>query len=235
MNILGIIPARGGSRGIPRKNLVELCGKPLIAWTIEAARASGLTSVIVSTEDDEIASISRSYGANISHREERFASDDTPMVDVVRNSLWRHGHKIDAVMVLQPTCPLRTTEDIDHVINLLEMGQESVMHLCRPSEHPARMYHAGGKPMIPDLQYKNRQDLPNVYQRQGGIYATTVERLERTGTLFDEDTAGVVIPPERAVNIDNPIDLKLAEVLMRERLAAIPRGCFCVTEEPKGA
>ena len=124
MNVIGVIPARGGSKGVHRKNIKELAGKPLIQYTIdEAKKSDNINRVIVSTEDDEIAQISRDLGAEVIMRPEELASDTAPTLPVIQHvveTLEKEGEKIDAVMLLQPTTPFRTVEDIDGAVELFK-------------------------------------------------------------------------------------------------------------------
>jgi CMP-N-acetylneuraminic acid synthetase len=138
-NVIAIIPARGGSKGIPRKNIRLLAGKPLIAYTIEAAFTSKMDKVIVSTEDEEIAEISKKYGAEVIERPKGLAKDETPTIDVifhVLEILKAKNYNPDIVVLLQPTSPLRNAEDIYNAIKLfLDSDCESVVSVCEV-EHP---------------------------------------------------------------------------------------------------
>ena len=125
MKILGVIPARGGSKGIPKKNIKLLNGKPLIAYTIEVALASNLDKVVVSTDCEEIASISKEYGADVIMRSENLAQDNTPTLPVLKDTINKIDSEYDAVMTLQPTSPFRTTKHIDEAIELFTSDKEA--------------------------------------------------------------------------------------------------------------
>ena len=181
-HVLGLITARGGSKSIPRKNVVPLAGKPLIAWTIEAALQShGLSRVIVSTDDEEIAQVAREWGAEVPFlRPAELARDDSPHIPVVVHAVeWLESHedmRSDYVLLLQPTSPLRSTEDIENAIRLaLEKDADSVVGVCEASSHPyltkritadGRLQDFGPRPE----GYLARQSLPPAYIANGAIY-----------------------------------------------------------------
>lgn len=228
MRVLGVIPARGGSKGIPRKNIRLLGGKPLIAWTIEAARQSRLlTRVILSTEDEEIAAVGRQWGVEVPFlRPAELAQDDTPTLPVVLHALdWfaAHGESFEAVMVLQPTNPLRTAQDIDGAIERLEKtGADSVISFVDVGEkHPARMkvidqdLRVWDPPFAEPKEGMRRQDLPKYYLREGSIYLTRVNVLLEQQSFRGKDCRAWIIEPQRAVNIDEEMDFLLAEVVLR--------------------
>jgi CMP-N-acetylneuraminic acid synthetase len=228
MKVLAIVPARGGSKGIPRKNIASLMGKPLLAYTAEAARAARrLTRALLSTEDEEIAHVGRHYGLDVPFlRPPELARDDTPTIpvlqDVVRK-LEAVGDRYDAIFVLQPTNPLRRAQDIDGAIELLERtGADSVISFVDVGEkHPARMkiVTAEGRVMNPSFaeQFEGqpRQALPKLYLREGSIYLTRRSVLMDQSSIQGCDCRAWLIPEERACNIDTPFDLFLAEQIMR--------------------
>src|SRR5262249_42617407 len=176
MKVLGIVPARGGSKGIPRKNIAPLMGKPLLAYTAVAARGAGrLTRTLLSTDDEEIARVGREYGLDVPFlRPPELARDDTPTIpvlqDVVRK-LEAAGDRYDAILVLQPTNPLRRAEDIDGAIELLERtGADSVISFVDVGEkHPARMKiispegQVTNPPFAEQFEGQPRQALPKLY------------------------------------------------------------------------
>lgn len=226
MRVLGLIPARAGSKGVPRKNLRLLAGKPLLHYTIEAAaEARRLARVVVSTESQEIAVAARAAGAEVPFlRPESLAADDTPMLPVVAHALRtlaEQGDEYDAVCLLQPTCPLRRTADIDGCIELLERsGADSVVTVL---EIPAR-YHphwafledaagslrpATGAPLVP-----RRQELARAYHRDGSVYVTRCSVVLDEGSLYGRRTVGYRGDPERNVNIDDLDDWARAERLL---------------------
>jgi CMP-N-acetylneuraminic acid synthetase len=218
-----MIPARGGSKGIPRKNIKPLCGKPLIAYSIEAARNSrSVSALYVSTEDAEIADVARSFGAQVLARPPEIARDETPMADVVRQVLREAGSGFDVFLLLQPTSPMRTPEDIDLSLAIFaDPAVQSVLSVCNVEDHhPYRMYRIEDGRLAalhPKFLVGNRQVLPPIYQRNGAIYACRTALFERTGCLWDEQPAAYVMPRNRSVNIDEPLDFEMAEFLLSRK------------------
>lgn len=228
MRVLGVIPARGGSKGIPRKNIRLLGGKPLLAWTIEAAKASRrLTRVVLSTEDEEIAEVGRAWGVEVPFlRPRELAEDDTPTLPVLVHAV-KHfgqmGEEYDAVMILQPTSPFRSVEDIEGSIELLERtGCDSVIAFVDVGEHhPARMKAVDKDLRVTDPPFGEpvegmpRQQLPKYYLRAGSIYLTRTHVLLEMKSIRGRDCRAWIVPPERALNIDTEFDLVVAEALLR--------------------
>ncbi len=223
MKTLGLIPARGGSKGVPRKNIRLLHGKPLIAHTIEAAKKSrGLAEFVVSTDDPEIAEVSRAWGAEVLMRPPALAEDKIPMAPValhVLETLKNAGREFDAVLLLQPTCPLRTATHMDEALGLFEKSNaDAVVGVVRVyDEHPARMYKIVGErltPYEPAFEKMNRQDLPPVYHRNGLIYAIRVEALRGQQIFFPKNSLPYVMNKKESVNIDEEEDFLFAEFLM---------------------
>lgn len=233
MRVLGIIPARGGSKGVPRKNLAPLCGKPLLAYTVEAAlQASSLDRVVLSTDDEEIAEVGRACGVETPFlRPPELARDDTPTIPVLQHmvqSLEAEGGRFDAVFTLQPTNPLRLSSDIDGAVALLtETGADSVIGFVDVGEkHPARMKSIGpdGRVLDPsfgeEFEGQRRQDLPKLYLREGSVYLTRRNVLMEHNSLKGSDCRAWIIPPDRACAIDCPLDLEWAEFLLQRRRAS---------------
>lgn len=228
-NILAIILARGGSRGIPRKNVRLLCGKPLIAYTIEAALGSKLINrVVVSTEDEEIAKVSKKQGAEVISRPPELAQDDTPSLPVYQHAI-RHLEKMEdyrpeILVILQPTSPLRIVEDIDRAIEgFLEAKSkcDSIVSVCEV-EHPSHwMYTLVEnmlKPVIKDAEnVVRRQDASKVYRLNGAVYVTSRDIIMKENRVLGRNIKAHIMPPERSIDIDTELDFKLAELLMRER------------------
>ena len=221
---IAIIPARGGSKGIPKKNIKQLSGKALIAYSIEAALKSQYNSkTIVSTEDEEIAEISRRYGAEVIERPNELARDETPTIDVifqVLEILKMKNYNPDIVVLLQPTSPLRSAGDIDNAINLfLDSGCESVVSVCEV-EHPPHWsfrIEEGYLKSLFDKRYlrMRRQDLEKAYIPNGAIYVSTPQTLYKYKSFYCNHIIPYIMPFERSVDIDNEIDFMLAELLMR--------------------
>jgi CMP-N-acetylneuraminic acid synthetase len=228
MRTLAIVPARGGSKGIPRKNIALLLGKPLLAYTAEAALAAKrLTRVVLSTEDEEIADIGRQCGLDTPFlRPLELAADDTPTIPVLQYVLRRleeDGERYEAVLTLQPTNPLRLPEDIDGSIELLEKsGADSVISFVDVGEkHPARMKFVGpdgrvsSPPFAEEFEGQRRQELPKIYLREGSIYLTRRAVLMEQNSVHGRDCRAWLIPQHRACNIDIPFDLFLAEQMLK--------------------
>ncbi len=223
MKVLGLIPARGGSKGIPRKNIRPIAGRPLIAWTIEIAlKSNRLASVVVSTDDQEISEVARRHGAQIPFmRPSELAQDDTPGVDPVLHAL-DVLPEFDAVLLMQPTSPLRVVDDIDGIIRLAEQtGAGCVVSVAQPSQHPYWMYLLDSgqrlQSFVAAKHVTRRQDLPPVYAANGALYFARREWLESRRTFIAADTVGYIMPAERSVDLDSSLDWKLAELLLKER------------------
>lgn len=226
--ILGVIPARGGSKGIPRKNLIPLCGRPLIAYTIKAGLSSRLiTRLIVSTEDNEIADVAKSLGADVPFmRPSRLSTDSARSLPVIQHAVAaaeeEEGFAYDVIVMLQPTTPLRTAEDIDRGISLInESDADSVVSVVDVGAyHPYRMKRideAGRLVNFVDQGFEDmrpRQELPPVYIRSGDLYISRRSIVMEQNTLVGANCRAVIIPEKRAVNIDTQIDLIRAEQLL---------------------
>jgi CMP-N-acetylneuraminic acid synthetase len=220
VQVLGLIPARSGSKGIPGKNLAPLAGKPLLAWTIEAARASRtLTRTVVSTESEEIATVAKELGVEALARPPALAADETPMLDVVRHALAELP--CDVLVLLQPTSPLRRAEHVDEAVRLLldaradcVVSVVEVPHQFRPG---SLMWLVEGR-LVPleEQSAARRQDKPVVYARNGP--AVVALRPERLGDdLYGGDCRPYVMDPRDSVDVDGPFELELAELLLAQR------------------
>ena len=229
---LGIIPARGGSKGVPRKNIRLLDGKPLIAYSIEAAAESKLlTRFVTSTDDDEIAATAAALGCPVIMRPPEFSADDTPMtpaVESVVNAAERDGDKIDIIVLLQPTAPLRTGADVDAAIELLiSSGAENIVSVYEVDDHhPSRMYTKEGDRLVPLLtgEPKNmlRQSLPPVYHRNGALYLTWCDGFTARRNLVGKDICPYIMPADRSANIDSELDLAFLNFFMSRHTATTP-------------
>jgi CMP-N,N'-diacetyllegionaminic acid synthase len=228
-NNLGVIPARGGSKSIPRKNAKVIAGKPLLAWTVESAlRSKTLNQVIVSTDDEEIAGIGRKWGARVPFiRPFELAQDDTPTLPVIQHAVsWlesTEGYIPEIVLLLQPTSPLRRTEHIDQAVELLlQTGADSVVSVCLSEQSPYWMKRLEGDRVFPFLnkapEYTRRQELPRVYRLNGALYATRYDVLMRQRRILGEDTRAIVMDAESSIDIDSQLDFKIAEMLLAERI-----------------
>jgi CMP-N,N'-diacetyllegionaminic acid synthase len=230
MEVLGVIPARGGSKGIPRKNLVPLGGRPLIAHTCDAARASrSLTRVLVSTDDEEIFGIVQALGLETPFlRPLVLAADDTPMVDVLLDVIAtlerRETYRPDAVVLLQPTSPFRRAEHVDAAVDLLaSSGADSVVSVV-PVPHqftPSSLMRLEGSRLLPAVEGElrlRRQDKPHLFARNGpAVVAVRTTMLVQRRTLYGPDTRPLIMSREDSLDIDDDYDLQLAELLMAAR------------------
>jgi len=228
--VLAVIPARGGSKGIPRKNIAKVAGKPLVAWTIETAIICPLLDrVIISTDDPEIANVARCYGAEVPFlRPSELAQDDTPGIETILHTVrWLHeheGYRPDYVMVLQPTLPLRTVEDIEAAVQLAwECQADGVVSVCTVHRHPYWMKRITEDGRLTDFlsldhAYTQRQELPPVYALNGAIYLARCEVLLEQRTFYTDRTYAYIMPPERSLDIDTPWDLYLADLILKDRM-----------------
>ncbi len=220
---LGIIPARGGSKGIPRKNIRDLAGKPLVAWTIEeAAKSQYLDRCVISTDDTEIADIARNFGGDVPFmRPAELAQDGTPSIDVVLHVV-NEITGYDYVVLLQPTSPLRTANDIDDgIMFCLSHGTESCVGIVEATESPYWMYNldkANKMSAIISLSEEKkyqRQKLPKAYSVNGAMYINSVHSLRKTKMFIHGETIGYIMPRERSWDIDTLLDFKIVEMLMQ--------------------
>jgi CMP-N,N'-diacetyllegionaminic acid synthase len=228
MKVLGIITARGGSKGVPRKNIRPLAGRPLLAYTAEAAlRAKKLSRVILSTDDREIAETGRKYGLEVPFiRPAELAEDATPTLPVLIHALEEleaAGERYDAVCLLQPTNPLRRTEDIDGCIELLEMsGADSVVSILKvPHEYNPKWVYwldATGKLILSTGETEpvtRRQNLPDAFHRDGSVYVTRSEVILKRNSLYGSEVRGYLMDERYSANIDTEDDWRRVE----ERIA----------------
>ena len=225
MNVCSIIPARGGSKGIPRKNIKLLNGKPVIAYSIDASLSSDLIKdTYVTTEDDEISKISEEYGAKVINRPQDLAEDNSTTVDVILHSLdclEKEGNLPDFFVLLQPTSPLRTETDINNAIELFINGECDALISVSEIEHTSMMtFEIKDHFLSPDCDdsvlNKRRQDLPKHFRPNGAIYITTPESLRKAKTFIPKKTIPYIMPPERSIDLDVEFDFKLAEFLLND-------------------
>jgi CMP-N,N'-diacetyllegionaminic acid synthase len=232
MRVLGLIPARGGSKGVLRKNVRQLAGKPLLQWTTEAALASRtLACVVLSTDDEEIAAVGRDCGVLVPFlRSSGLADDDTPTLPVVQHALReleKIGDAFDAVCLLQPTSPFRTAGDIDGCVQLfLQSGADTVMSILRvPSEYNPHWIYVrnsdGSLALFTGESHPlpRRQMLPPAFRRDGSVYVTRRSVVMEQNTLYGSRLLGYEVQRDDSVNIDTPADWRRAEALMRRSLA----------------
>ncbi len=223
-NIIAIIPARGGSKGVPRKNIKLLNGKPLIYYTInEAQKSRYIQGFFVSTEDNEIAEVAKRYGAEVVPRPFELAQDDTPSFPVYQQAIkYLEGTgtiQPDIVVILQPTSPLRTVDDIDGAIEqFLKGGCSSVVSVCEVGHPLAWMYKVDGERLKPLFGSRNivtrRQDAPKTYRLNGAVYVTTRDSIMGQGGIIGNDTRAYIMK-ERSIDIDSNIDFALVEMMIK--------------------
>ena len=227
--VLAIIPARGGSKGLPGKNIKELCGKPLIAWSIEQAKpCSDIDKTVVSTDDEGIAEVAKQYGAEVPFiRPAELANDTSPTIDVISHAInWLKEHEDyqpEYILLLQPTSPLRAREDIDGVMQMLkDKNARAVVSVCKTDHHPwwSNTLPENGNMkdfLRPAILNKRRQDLPVFYKLNGAIYLAETDYFHEQYSFFGPDTFAFKMPKERSIDIDSDIDFKIAGLLLQEK------------------
>ncbi len=224
MKVLGLIPARGGSQAIKRKNMVDLGGIPLIEWTIRTALGTSLSRIIVSTDDQEIAEFSQNVGCEVPFiRPNELATGSALAIDVVNHALDFVGEEFDAVMMLQPTTPFRNKEDIENAIKIIGDSSSVISVVSVEGAHPARMKYIEEGILIDPLfaekvENMPRQELREVFIRNGAIYLTKVPFLRKM-TFKGTESLALVMPPERSINIDSEFDLKVARAIFSSQMS----------------
>ena len=223
MTLLALISARGGSKGIPCKNIRSFFGKPLLQWSIDAALATAcVDQVVVSTDDPEIAQVAKACGAEMPFlRPAELATDTAPGIAPVLHAL-EQLPQVSDVLLLQPTSPLRTSADIEAIVTLRQQaGRESAVSLTRSSKHPAWIYSLSQDQRLQPLQQQDgvhcRQQLPPAYVLNGALYLASRAFLLREQAFIAPNTLGYVMPAERSVDIDTPLDWQWAEFLMEQK------------------
>jgi CMP-N,N'-diacetyllegionaminic acid synthase len=229
--VLGIIPARGSSKGLLRKNITDLAGKPLIAYTInEAKKSRFLDRLILSSDDTEIISIAATYGCETPFiRPAELASDTACNVDVMLHAISLLPIAYDYIVMLQPTSPLRTGEDIDACIEISVNSGSCCVSVAESNKSPHWMYKINEKgnmePFIKDPKLNiQRQYLPKSFTLNGAVYVSETEQLKDNLSFVSDNTIPYVMPQERSVDIDTWIDLSIAEILMNKIAANAPNG-----------
>jgi CMP-N-acetylneuraminic acid synthetase len=218
MRAVCLIPARGGSKRLPRKNVADFLGRPIIAYTIEAAKASGLFDrVVVSTEDAEIAAVAERHGAELARRDPALATDKARLTDVCLDFLASEesaGRPYDRFACLLATAPLRGADDLRAVHGLLDEHCAFAMAVTTyglPAHQALRMADDGGcAPMWPDLINLRSQEAPRLVVDNGSTYCATVAAFREHRTFYGPGLRGFSMPRERSVDIDEPADLDLA-------------------------
>jgi len=219
--ILAIIPARGGSKGLPRKNVLPFAGKPLIFWTIEAAHSSQyIDHIILSSDDEEIINVAKLNNVDVPFvRPDNLASDTASGADVVLHAL-QNCPGFDILVLLQPTSPLRRADDIDGAIEkMIELKAQCCLSLSESGKSPYWAYEIDDNQhllsVMPELDSKadNRQDLPETYYLNGAVYVAYSKWFQLNRDFKTKETIGYVMPRERSIDIDDKLDFIVAETL----------------------
>ncbi len=227
---LGIIPARGGSKGLPGKNIKELCGKPLIAWSIESGlKSKYLDEVIVTTDSKDIANIAKQYGASVPFlRPDVLASDTATSFDAIKHTIEFYKNEMkkefDYIVLLEPTSPLREARDIDIAIEqLFNSNADSIVGICKTEDqNPAFLVFKNEKDFISgyenhDMKVLRRQDIKDVYFFEGTIYISKTDVLLNKKTFYHENTIGYVVPKYKSLEIDDIDDFIMVEAIMKHK------------------
>ena len=221
---LDIIPARGGSKRLPRKNVLDLAGKPLIAWTIEAGLASQyIDNVIVSSEDEEILEIANQWGVSVIKRPSEFASDTATTFDAVKHVI-ENCEAYDYIVLLQATSPLRNSQHIDEAIELLEeKGADAVISVCKMEHSPlwSNTLPTNGSMsgfLKKDILNKRSQDLDVYFRLNGAIYICDLKELKKERSFFiNEKIYSYIMGAKNSIDIDEDVDFKLAQLILKRK------------------
>lgn len=221
---VALIPARGGSKEIPRKNIKMFAGKPLISWTIEIAKKCNLIDkVVVSTDDNEIAKVSSFYGAEVPYiRSAELATDDSPIMNTIIQYL-RKNSNVSEIILLQPTSPLRKTIDLYNTIeSKIKNNSKSIVSITEAFSHPSLCYKIMPNGEIsnffPNQSLRRRQELSKAYCLNGSIYLANRNFLIENNSFINESTIGYIMPQERSIDIDNKYDWEVAEMFIKKNL-----------------
>lgn len=221
--VLGLITARGGSKRLPRKNLLPVGGKPLMAWTIEAARSSRcIDRLVLSTDDEAIASTAQTFGCEVPFRRPpALSTDEASSIDVVVHAL-QQLPGFTHFILLQPTSPLRSTDDIDAAFNcMIARGATSCVSVKPCTESPFWMYTVRDDgtmaPVASEYRQSRKQDLPEAFLLNGAIFISEVQAFLKTLQFVRDDTVPFVIPIERSLDIDNHEDMCQFETLLQSK------------------
>ena len=221
--VLALIPARGGSKGIPRKNIILLAGKPLIAWTIEEAiKSKYIDRIILSSEDETIMKIAKKWGCDVPFiRPVELSKDESSSIDVVVHAIDNINNTYDFICLLQPTSPLRTTDDIDKCIEKCINGRyNSCVSISEVKKSPYLMYKKITNDILVkmlDNNYSRRQEMPKFYIINGAIYIIKTDVLKKTKRFIFNDTIGYEMKSVNSIDIDDNDDLYFAEYIISKR------------------
>ncbi len=223
--ILALIPARGGSKGVPGKNIRPLGGRPLIAWTIDAARRSRhIDRLVLSSDNADIIKIAQEHGCDAPFvRPSDLSADDTPGIAPVKHCA-EMVPGYDYLVILQPTSPFRSTDDIDQAIETcINQDASSLVSVTKASQHPSWMYRITENGTLSHVMneapHARRQDLPSVYALNGAIYVVKADWLQTVDSLLGADTLAFPMPKHRSIDIDTALDFRIAEVIAQDILS----------------
>ena len=221
--ILGIIPARGGSKRIPNKNIKDFSGKPLIAWTIEAAKKSiYIDKLILSSDNLDIIDVAKKYDCEVPFiRDSKLARDNTTCFDVIVDIINKFPD-YDYIIILQPTSPLRTTEDIDNAVELcLNNLYKSCVSVTEVNQNPNLMYSINTKGKLDKFSSEQvcliSQNLSKLYHLNGAIYLNKISNLMKFKEFVNRESVAFIMPEERSIDIDTEFDFKIAEFFKKSQ------------------
>lgn len=234
--VVAVIPARGGSKGLPRKNILDLAGKPLIAWTIEAARACPyIDRLVLSSDDAEIMATARQWGCEVPFvRPKGLADDDASSMDVALHALKTLEQSFDYLVWLQPTSPLRQSGDISACLEICHQHQApACVSVTEAGKSPYWMYYISDdndlNPVMPrDLTALRRQELPAAFTLNGAVYVSRIDRMRQTRRFMNGGAKAYLMPADRSIDIDSELDFKIAALLLEKQASA----AFCARDDP---
>jgi CMP-N,N'-diacetyllegionaminic acid synthase len=221
--VLALIPARGGSKGVPGKNIRPVGGRPLIAWSIAAAKASRYVDrTVLSSDDQGIIDAARSFGCDAPFtRPAELATDEADSMSVVRHAMTVLPERYDYLVLLQPTSPMRLAQDIDRAIErCVNSGAPACVSVCEPDKSPYWMFRAGKgdvlEPLLAAEIPDRRQQAPAVLALNGAVYVARTDHLAGGGAFLAPGTIGYVMPTERSFDIDTELDLRIVDFLLHQ-------------------
>lgn len=220
--VFAIIPARGGSKGLVGKNIEMVGGKPMLAWSIEAAKGSKyIDRTIISSDDNNIITVGEDFGGEVPFvRPEKLATDTSLTEDVLIHALDQMTEIYDYIVLLQPTSPLRVTKDIDSAIkNCHDAGAPACVSVCESNKSPYLMYHLDESQklkLVIEQKYitNRRQDFPETFTPNGAVFVAQVPWFRKNLTFYGPDTIAFKMPAERSVDVDTILDLTLVKALL---------------------
>lgn len=220
---LAIIPARGGSKRLPKKNILDLCGKPLVSWTIEASiKSKYIDSVVLTSDDDQVLNIGSDFGVNVIKRPNELAQDDSTTIDVIIHTLKSIHGSFDYIVLLQPTSPLRKSTQIDEAIELLLNKKADEVISVSLVEHPVQWSNTLSSNLkmdnfIQKIHVSRSQDLENFYRLNGAIYVVSVPRIKKEKSLFlSKNCYAFIMDRLSSIDIDEKIDFITAEAIIKK-------------------